>query len=292
MPDVDDMRALFIGGDGTRSAPTRSGGYRPDVPFRRGKDGLRVSFRREPGVTPAGYLLVPFRFQAPPLDRYGRRWEMSFPTYDAVTVGERPQDGTPRLQRPSFSTLLTDERYNWQVWRGNYNVQRMLVEMRKIQQKGVPFRLTVSQPNVWGHQPLTDLVVVMVALGTEQRGGEVGIEYPDVECMEWPDDRIRAKRRRRSDRDEDRRHTLVKGDTLYKLALHYYGRKRQWELIAAANGIKRVEPGSAEQLKKWAAAHDRRSLKIPAGAAEQEHAASQDEAEQRHANALEEARER
>ncbi len=99
------------------------------------------------------------------LDRYGRRWEMSYSTYEAVRVGERPQNGSPRLQRPSFQSILTDERYNWQVWQGNFNVQRMITEMRKILMKEVPFRLTVSQPNIWGHRPLTDLVVVMTVLG-------------------------------------------------------------------------------------------------------------------------------
>lgn len=244
---------------------TASGAWRPDTPFD-GDDGLKVTLRREPGMTPSGMLKVPFRFQAPPLDSLQRPWTFAWDTSSTVSAGEQARESGPQLDRISFQTLLLDEELDWLVWAGSLNVQRMLDELRALMDAPAPFRLTIGQPALWGPRPLVSMIAVLTSLTAEQRGGEIGTEYTSVEFLEVKRQRLqqRSSRARPAASSVPRRFALKKGHTLYGIALKMYGRKSAWHEIAAANGITNVSPDDADELANWARRHNRSSLKIPA----------------------------
>lgn len=243
---------------------TKDGAWRPNLPFN-GHDGLKITLRREPGLTPAGFLKVPFRFQAPPLDTFGRPWNFDWATSNTIAAGEQPREAGAQLDRISFQTLFLDEELQWLVWVGTLDVQRMLTELRGILMEPAPFRLTIGQPALWGPRPLVNMTAAFTAITPEQRGGELGTEYASVEFIEVPRQRLqRQARKRPSAADTPRRHTLRKGDTLYRIALKAYKRKSLWTKISKANGMKGVSPDDAGELAKWAKAHGRKTLKVPA----------------------------
>jgi hypothetical protein len=244
-------------------APTNSGGWRPDLPFD-GDDGLKITLRREPGVTPPGFLTVPFRFQAPPLDRYGRAWRFDWTSNQTLRAGEQAREGGRQLERPSFQTMFLDEDLQWLVWTGTLDVQRLLAELKALLVKPAPFRLTVSQPALWGPRPLTNIVAAFTSIEPEERGGELGTEYTQVEFVEVKRQRLEQRRRPRES-DHERRHTIKAGESLYDIALKVYHRKSAWSKIKKANGIQGVPPDSSRDLSRWAKAHHRTTLRVPPG---------------------------
>jgi hypothetical protein len=244
------------------NSTTASGRWRADLPFVAGREGLRITLKRERGVTPPGFLQVPFRFQAPPLDRWGRTWEFSFDTYTTIAAGEQPRAGGPMLERPTLQTMFLDEDLRFMLWNGSLDVQRMLDELKAILHRPAPFRLTIGQPGLWGPKPLLSMVAVFTSIQPEQRGGEVGTEYANVEFLQWPHDPAPG-RRRPSESDSGRRYTLEDGDTLYTIAKRVYKRASAWGFLASANGISGVSPDSASELARWASRHERKTLKVP-----------------------------
>lgn len=241
-----------------------SGAWRPDLPFN-GNDGLKVTLRREPGVTPSGYLKVPFRFQVGPTDSYTRRWEYDWTTDRTVVAGERAREGGPLLERVTFATMFLDEELQFMVWTGTLDAQRLLDELRALLTAPAPFRLIVAQPALWGPRPITNIVAAFTSISPEERGGEVGTEYTGVEFLEVPRQRLQQTGRARpSAASQPRRYTLRKGDTLYGVALKVYKRKSGWREIAAANGIRGVSPDDADELAAWAKHHRRTTLRVPA----------------------------
>lgn len=245
-------------------ATTQSGAWRPDLPFER-DDGLKVTLRREPGLTPPGFLEVPFRFMAPPIDRFGRPWRFDWTTSQTISAGERPREAGKQLDRVSFQTMFLDEDLYWLVWTGTLDVQRLLNELRLLLERPAPFRLTVSQDALWGPRPLVNMTAAFTSIEAEQRGGEVGTEYASVEFLEIPRQRLTQKnapRGRPSDADQERRMS-PRGRTLYQLAGDAYKKRSTWGKIAAANGIRGVQPDDAAALRRWMDRHNRKTLKIP-----------------------------
>lgn len=242
---------------------TASGAWRPDLPFD-GDDGLKITLRREPGMTPAGLLSVPFRFQAPPLDSLRRAWTFDWPTSSTIAAGEQAQEGGRQLDRLSFDTMLLDEELRWMVWAGTLDVQRLLDELRALLEAPAPFRLTIGQPALWGPRPLVNMIAVFTSLAAESRGGEIGTEYTSVEFLEVRRQRLLAGGRARPGSSAvARQYTLRKGDTLYRISLQVYKRKSLWREITTANGITGVSPDDAGELARWARRHNRTSLRIP-----------------------------
>lgn len=243
---------------------TASGAWRPDVPFD-GDDGLKVTLRREPGMTPAGLLSVPFRFQVGPLDSLSRPWTFDWQTAATVAAGEQAREGGPQLDRLSFQTMFLDEDLRWMVWTGTLDAQRLLDELRELLEAPAPFRLTIGQAALWGPKPLVNMIAVFTSITPEERGGEIGTEYTAVEFLEIKRQRLQqtSSRSRPSAAAVPRRHTLAAGDTLYKIALKAYKRSSSWRPIAEANGITGVSPDDAGELAAWARRHGRTTLRIP-----------------------------
>jgi hypothetical protein len=246
-------------------ATTESGAWRPDLPFD-GDEGLKITLRRQPGMTPAGMLQVPFRFQAPPLNELTRPWTYDWQTQNTVAAGEQAREGGPQLDRLNFETMFLDEELQWMVWTGSFDVQRMLDELRALLDEPAPFRLTIGQPALWGPRPLVNIIAVFTSITPTNRGGEIGTEYTSVEFLEITRQRLQQRSSGRTPGASavPRRTTIKKGDTLYKIALRMYQQKSAWRPIAKANGMAGVSPDDADELARWAKAHGRTTLVVPA----------------------------
>lgn len=246
-------------------SPTQSGSWRPNTPFD-GQDGLKITMTAEPGMTPSGLLTVPFRFHTGPMDPFTRASTYNWQTNSTIAAGEQATDAGDQLDRIQFQTMLLDldEGHPWVVWRGTFDVQRMLAELRSLMKAPAPFRLTIGQPALWGPTPLTNIIAVLTSLSAEEHGGEIGTEYTNVEFMEVKHQVVEeSSTRKPSATVVPRRETVKPGDTLYAIALRLYKKKSAWKNITSANGITGVTPDDAGALAAWLKSHNRSTLKIP-----------------------------
>jgi hypothetical protein len=249
---------------------TLDGTWRPDTPFTR-HDGLKVTMRHSPGLTRRGVLAVPLRFQVPPIGDFQRPYQFNWSTYDTISAGQRSRPMGSQLLEVSFGTMLMDRlaaeaSSGVVVWSGAPDPQRMLDELRYIagmhpqsRDRPSPFRLTVTQQAVWD-APVINMIATLTSVQPTQQAGDVATESLSLTFLEYPESATAAQRR--ADKPE-RIHTLRAGDDLYELAKRYLHRASSWRLIAGANGIRGVSPGSASELAKWAAKHHKPTLVIP-----------------------------
>jgi hypothetical protein len=247
---------------------TESGAWRPDLPFN-ARDGIKITLRREPGITPKGFLEVPFRFQVGPTETIPRTWTYNWQTTPTIAAGEQATDGGKQLDRLSFSTMFLDLPEDFMVWTGSLDVQRMLTELRLLLEEPAPFRLTLGQTALWGPRPLVNTIAAFTSINPEQRGGYLGTEYTNVEFIQIGRERLsESARQRPSEAEQERRYTLRPNDTLYGIAELCYMKRSSYHIITKANGIaevgaKGVAPDSSEALEDWAAIHNRKTLRVP-----------------------------
>lgn len=253
---------------GQPGATTQSGGWRPDFPFN-GRDGVKITLSREPGITPKGFLEVPFRFQAPPDSTLPRSWQYNWTTASTIGQGEQATDGGKQLDRLSFSTMFLDGPHSFMVWEGTLDVQRLLAELHALLEEPAPFRLTIGQTALWGPRPLVNTIAAFTSIEPEQRGGYIGTEYTQVEFIQVRRQRLtETARERPSEVEQERRYQLKNDDTLYSIAELCYMKRSAYHTITKANGIAEtgagsVAPDSSEALQKWAADHNRKTLRVP-----------------------------
>jgi hypothetical protein len=248
-----------------------TGEWRPNTPFST-DDGLKVTLAREPGLTPDDRLLVPMRFQCPITGDFARDWTFEWAKFQTLRLGERsiPQ-GRPLRSFPFSTMLMNDDAAataDFVVWDGAADPQAVIRELAAVlgddqaagdeSARPAPFRLTVSQQALWPGF-LVNTRAVLTTLRATQRGGEPGVEYLDLTFDEY--EPLEADRRTGN---TSRRHTLRPGvDDLYEIAKRYLRSPSKWRLIANANGIKGVSPGSEAELSKWAKKHKKKTLTIP-----------------------------
>lgn len=259
-----------------KTTRARDGAWRPDKPFTH-EDGLKITMRREKGITTGNVLRVPFRFQAPVLDNFDRAYAFSWSTYDTLRLGQRSRPMGKQLLQLQVNTMLldgaaADASQGIVVWDAEADPQGMLNELLWIMGK-LPgsqpqvFRLVVNQPAVWGDTPLVNMLACMTALTPSQHPSEVGTEYLSATFLEYPEDEQIARKQRPQSTGKTRE-ALRSDDTLYEIAKKsHFHRASAWKAIANANGIKGVSPSSAEELAAWAKRHHKTALTIPAKAA-------------------------
>ena len=246
------------------SKTTRSGKWRPQKPFE--SEAMQVILLREQGITRPGYLGHQFRFQTGPLDSFPRDRAREWSSYRTISDGEFDRSGGRTLATPSFSVLLHDEPKDWMVWRGTFDVQRMIQELNALVDGEVIFRLVVGQPALWGGRPLLSILAKLTAVTPEQRAGEIGSEYVTLAFQEHRRQRLIAKgaRKRPSATSQTRRYTLKDGDTLYSIAkAAYSGTASAWRAVAKKNGITGVDPGDRNALKAWARRKNKKTIVLP-----------------------------
>lgn len=255
---------------GDRTNQTHSGLWRTDRGFEH-VEGLKITMRHARGVTADEVLMVPLRFQVPPIGDFTRQWAFNWAKFTTLRRGEKSRPQGPTLDALTIDTMLLDgvaqdDAGFSVVWPHQPNPQRLLRELRWIMGKtegstAQPFFLTITQPAVWD-APLVSGIYVLSTLTATQKAGEVGTEYVTLSFEEY--DEFEVNRRRRGARaDKKHTHRLADGDTLYGLARRYWRAPSLWRFIADANGIKRVSPHDADELKKWAAKHHRKTLEVP-----------------------------
>lgn len=250
---------------------TRDGSWRPDKPFLSG-DGLKLTMRRAAGLTPEDVLRVPLRFQVPPTGDLSRSYHFNWSTWDTISAGQQARPGGRQLLELSIDTLLMDQitadaSSGLVVWDGAADPQRMLDELRWIaglddasRGPAAPFRLVINQPAIWP-DPIVNVVAVLTAVEPRQQAGSIATEYLSATFLQLPQQEI--DRQQRSAAKPKRTHKLVDGDNLHGLATHFLHRASDWRVIATANGITGVSPGSAPELAAWAKRHHKTTLVIP-----------------------------
>lgn len=249
---------------------SKNGSWRPDRPFRNQR-GLQIVMRREPHLTAPHVLHVPMRFEVPVLDTFERPYQYSWTTYDTLSEGQKSTPYGKQLLALSINTMLLTEDAAWNAddvvtWNGVHEPQRWLRELRQIMgfEKGTKaqvFRLIVQQHRVWGIRPLNTLAV-LTEVDPKQEPGEQGTEYTTISFLEFEEGTTGQRRPQSS--QKTRTVKLKATDTLYELAKRYYHQPSAWRVIANANGIKGVTPGSASELAAWAAKRHKTTIRIPA----------------------------
>lgn len=249
---------------------TSDGSWRPDTPFA-SASGLKLTMRRAENLTPSGVLVSPLRFQVPLMNEFGRAHRFNWSTLDTLSAGQRSRPMGAQLLELSMETMLMDRlaaeaTSGLVVWGDAPSPQRVIDELRFIagvdrdrRGKAAPFRLVVNQPAVW-RNPLVDVVATLQAITVTQKPGHVGTEFIALSFLEY---REGDTGRQRVHRKASRKHKLVTGDTLYKLARDLLHRASDWREIAKANGITGVSARDAGELAAWAKRHHKSTLTIP-----------------------------
>jgi hypothetical protein len=249
-----------------------NGLWRPDMPFH-GAFGVRIVMRHEPGVTKGDILRVPFRFQTPSLNSLDRPYQYTWATYDTIRVGQKARPFGRQLLTVQVNTMFmdgpsADASQGVVIWPHRAEPQRMLEELRWImgyedKSEADVFRLVLSQPAVWGSQPLVNMLATLITVEPVQQQDEIGTEYVGVTFQEFPVDEEIA-RKQRPQAYGATRWTLRAGDTLYEIAKKsHWHQPSAWKTIAKANGIIGVSPSSAGELEAWAKKHHKTQLSIP-----------------------------
>lgn len=255
-----------------KAARSKNGRWRPDRPFDH-DDGIKITMRRERGVTEGDVLRVPFRFQVPSLGELTRSYRYQWSTYDTLSLGQRSRPIGQQLLELSVNTMLLDDASadaaeGIVVWNGVADPQAMINELRWImgQAPGSEpqiFRLVLNQPAVWGDTPLINMLACLTSLDVTEKPDEIGTEYLSATFLQFKEDEV--GRKQRPQKHGASKHKLRAGDTLYEIAKKsHFHQPSAWKKIAKANGITGVSPNDADELKAWAKRHHKTELKIPA----------------------------
>lgn len=255
-----------------RRNPQHTGEWRPDADFEK-VDGLKVTLRRERGLTRVDCLKVPLRLQVPPIGDFNREYGYEWSKFTTLRMGERSRPQGPTLMTLQIDTMLLDgpaqDDAGFPVaWPHAPAPQRIIRELRWIMGKGPkatpnPFQLTISQASVWPGEWLVNGIFKLTRVSATQKPGEVGTEYISLSFEEEDPLELGRKQRTRPE-DTTRTHTHKPGaDNLYRLAKRYYRAPSLWRAIGKKNGIAGVSPGSIPELDRWMKKHKKKKLTIP-----------------------------
>lgn len=249
----------------------RNGSWRPDQGFS-GDHGIRITLRKERGVTTGDVLRVPFRFPVPVMDDFSRGHTFNWSTYDTLRLGQRSRPDGKQLLILPLDTMFPSRAVQHAmtgvtVWDGVADPQGMLRELEWI--AGIAsgsqpqvFRLILDQPSMWGKDALVNMLATLTVVQPTQKTNEPGTEYVSLSFLEFNEDV--ANRKQRSRASGPLTYTLRSGDTLYEIAKKSpFHAASAWRTIAKANGITGVSPGSASELAAWAKKHHKTAIVIP-----------------------------
>jgi hypothetical protein len=256
-----------------RAQRRHDGTWRPDKPYEN-DNGLRITMRRAPGITDPDVLKVPMRFQAPIVGDLVRQFGFNWATYDTLRLGQRARPMGRQLLELPISTMLLDGHAQWAsrgivVWPHAPEPLKVIDELKYIAgmvpgSRATPFRLTITQPSVWGSDVVVNMLAVLTRVSATQKAGQVGTEYLDATFLESDEDETSRRRQPRDD-EKTRYHDFDPADSLslHGLARRYYHRPSAAKYVATANGIKGVSASSEAGLARWMTLHHRKRLRIP-----------------------------
>lgn len=273
---ADDNPAATAGLTKRRAPDWQTGRWRTDRPFSSPK-GVHIVMRREPGVT-GDVLRVPLRFQVPVVGDLQRQRQFGVATFDTLGSGERDRPQGRRLRTLSLDTISMDpiaesSTSGVVVMDGVDDPQLLIRELSWIMGElrgstSQRFRLTLTQPAIWGDRPIESMLCRLTSLTATQRAGDEGTEYLSLSFQESPIGEI-ERRRQRTVRPATKIPFTAGVDSLYDVARRsHFARASAANLIAAANGIVGVSYDNAAELAAWARRPGRpdiTKLKVPAG---------------------------
>jgi hypothetical protein len=237
---------------------------RPDSPFV--GDGQRVQLSRAEGYTPPNKLRVPFRFQLPPTEQIQKVSAFSWATFDVLDTdtgsSERSRPAGRRLKSLSINSMFLTWDPSWAVWSPGAGLMDPILAARELENlcdHGVRFRLRVANPKLYSHDDINMIAVITQCMVTEQTG-EADTRYIQLDFQEYRPTEV--ERAAIHNTLGPWTHTIKDGDTLYKLAKHYYHRQSDWRRIANANqGLEHQPP--SHNLISWRRKHRRKTIHIP-----------------------------
>lgn len=207
-----------------------------------GAEGMQMRFARIPGITPKGILDEPLWVPAP-LNDFVYTEDALFNDYDTVRGGQFAQraGGPPAAHRlrTASQDMLTLE---WDApWLTNHGVdpdgfreslQRVLRSKRAVE-------LLVTRSLVKGYPAELRMPITLRKLQVKVTPGEPDTRYITIDYEEDRDPHAgrRTDHARAPGKHLPTKHRLTATDTLYSLAMKYYGTYRFWRDIASANHI-------------------------------------------------------
>jgi len=253
-------------------ANSKDGTYRSDAPFR-STAGLRVTLSAVRGITTPGYLTVPFRFQCPPIADLQRDLETPWPSYQTLSLGARSRSQGASLQQWPVSTLFVWDNESFVVWTGTHShhpnavngvfePQLFIEELEHIAHGNLIFRLVIANPVIWGARTMVSSLANIVSMQPRQPVGEIGTEYMVITFQEFREVTI-GESRRSNPNFQAHTYQTKTTDTLYDIARKELGKASDWRRIAAANGIKNVNPSDIGALQDWLLKHHKTSMRVP-----------------------------
>lgn len=249
-----------------RSQPGKPGVIfkRSDHPFH-GR-GTQVSLHAVRGLTARRHLGVPFRFQIPPMDSWGRTFTGRMTAFDVIGGASGPRERSrpqgPGLRTVNFKTLFMDWHPSWGVWEPDVLAPIMAIrELEDLARKNVVFRLRIRNPHLYAHDDVSMFATITQG-DVEEVAGEPDTRYITLSFTEY--DELELERQARHDHGAHGpwSHKVVAGDTLHSLARHYYHQQVLWPVIANANpGMSNWAP--SRPLTEWAKKQHRTRVRVP-----------------------------
>jgi hypothetical protein len=176
--------------------PTQPVGDRPPA-VERGS-GLLIRLDFIGGLSdPALAQLLPFTFQAPPLNSFPINRSYPATKYDTVSGQQYSRPGVIQLETYSWQTIFTDTKFEWTMLQGSSFIPSPLVMLERLDAVGrakTPVHLSARNPR---YNSIYDVntPALLESLNSEEHDGEVDARYVSVEFSEYRDPSIETKRR-------------------------------------------------------------------------------------------------
>lgn len=250
---------------GTRPGPEA----RSDKPVLLSGEGLRVRLDTIPGFTdPDLAAILPFYFQAPPLNEFTWAAGFNWDTYDTLSSGQFPRPVSRKLKAFEFETLFTDDKWPWTLRKQESytpNPQMLVRKLERIADSGTPIRLRAGQPVLWGYNDL-DIAVALTDVNPSEKAGEIDARYMRLAFIEFRHPSLQPFAAEKPTRIKlpltlPIQELPIGQQTLYDLAKFWYGFPEEWRRIAKRNGLTRISP--SQNLKIKFAAHRAKKITIP-----------------------------
>lgn len=199
--------------------------------------GMRVELRPIKGLTRRGLFHDDkWYFQCPPMDPFTITYGHDSQEYETTFDGTFSTVASAKLDLLQFKTLMVEDNYHWLLIH-DFDVKEGRDLLKDLSKSGTPFNIHCFHFKGGGSE-YSGPVTLTDYIHTES---EPFAYYQDVTFKEYRDPTESTKiheHKRKGGRDWPQHHKLTAKDTLYSLAIKYYGKATAGRLIAEANHIR------------------------------------------------------
>lgn len=213
--------------------------------------GLVVRLERIPELTPQGLLGEPFVFQVAPLNTFSINRSYPQVTYDTIAREQQSRPGVRQLRSISYDSLFCADPWHWTLLHGDGyvpNPRDMLSRLEALGERSAYFWLTVRNPARYSGYD-ANWAATLTDLNSSIHEGEPDDLYVTVGFQEYRDASLKTRAlpgsgSRNSNLPVRLRASQLPANrnTLYELAVFYYGSASEWRRIARANNLTSVNP--------------------------------------------------